>query len=162
MPESLFNKVVGLVPVTSLKRDSGIGVFLWILRNFQKHLFYRTPLALLLLTNEYSQSVSYFLLQHYFSECMFLFVFCLFYCWFFDFTCVLLILYNYQKYNVITKRKSLKDLNITRVFILATFDLKHWIQYLQIFCKKNKRSSSKRKLEKALITTDLSLRDQFP
>ena len=26
------------------KRNSGIGVFLWILRNFQGHLFYRTPL----------------------------------------------------------------------------------------------------------------------
>ena len=28
-----------------LKRDSGTGVFLWILQNFWKHLFYRTPLA---------------------------------------------------------------------------------------------------------------------
>ena len=27
-----------------LKRDSGTGVFLWILRNFQEHFFYRTPL----------------------------------------------------------------------------------------------------------------------
>ena len=26
------------------KRDSGTGVFLWILRNFKKHLFYRTLL----------------------------------------------------------------------------------------------------------------------
>ena len=26
------------------KRDSGTGVFLWILRNFQEHLFYWTPL----------------------------------------------------------------------------------------------------------------------
>ena len=26
------------------KTDSGTGVFLWILRNFQGHLFYRTPL----------------------------------------------------------------------------------------------------------------------
>ena len=26
-----------------LKRDSGTGVFLWILRNFREHLFYRTP-----------------------------------------------------------------------------------------------------------------------
>ena len=27
------------------KRDSGTGVFLWILWNFQEHLFYRTPLG---------------------------------------------------------------------------------------------------------------------
>ena len=27
------------------KRDSGTGVFLWILQNFQEHLFYRTPLG---------------------------------------------------------------------------------------------------------------------
>ena len=26
------------------KRDSGLGVFLWILWNFQEHFFYRTPL----------------------------------------------------------------------------------------------------------------------
>ena len=26
------------------KRDSGTGAFLWVLRNFQEHLFYRTPL----------------------------------------------------------------------------------------------------------------------
>ena len=26
-----------------LKRDSGTGAFLWILRNFQEHVFYRTP-----------------------------------------------------------------------------------------------------------------------
>ena len=30
--------------VSILKRDSGTGVFLWILRNFWEHLFYRTPL----------------------------------------------------------------------------------------------------------------------
>ena len=30
-------------PATLLKRDSGTGVFPWILRNFQYHLFYRTP-----------------------------------------------------------------------------------------------------------------------
>ena len=29
-----FNKVAGLRPTTLLKRDSGTGVFLWILRNF--------------------------------------------------------------------------------------------------------------------------------
>ena len=40
----LFNKVAGLRPATLLKRDSGMGVFLWILQNFYKHLFYRTPL----------------------------------------------------------------------------------------------------------------------
>ena len=41
--ESRFNKVLGLRPSTLLKRDSSIGVSLWILRNFWKHLFYRTP-----------------------------------------------------------------------------------------------------------------------
>ena len=30
-------------PATLLKRDSNTGVFLWILRNFQEHLFYRKP-----------------------------------------------------------------------------------------------------------------------
>ena len=29
----------------SFLRDSGTGVFQWILRNFQEHLFYRTPLG---------------------------------------------------------------------------------------------------------------------
>ena len=28
---------------TLLKKDSSTGVFLWILRNFEEHLFYRTP-----------------------------------------------------------------------------------------------------------------------
>ena len=28
-----------------LKRDSGTGVFEWVLRNFYEHLFYRTPLG---------------------------------------------------------------------------------------------------------------------
>ena len=42
--QSLFlNKVASLRPSTLLKRDSGTGVFLWILWNFQEHLFYRTP-----------------------------------------------------------------------------------------------------------------------
>ena len=31
---NLFNKVAGLRPATLLKRDSGTGVFQWILRNF--------------------------------------------------------------------------------------------------------------------------------
>ena len=31
-------------PAALLKRHSGTGVFLWILRNFLDHLFYRTPL----------------------------------------------------------------------------------------------------------------------
>ena len=35
-------------PATLLKRDSNTGVFLWILRPFQKHFFYRTPLQLAL------------------------------------------------------------------------------------------------------------------
>ena len=39
-----FNKVAGLRPATLLKRDSGTVVFLWILRNFQEHLLYRTLL----------------------------------------------------------------------------------------------------------------------
>ena len=30
-----FNKVAGLSPATLLKRDSGTGIFLWILRNFK-------------------------------------------------------------------------------------------------------------------------------
>ena len=38
-----FNKGRGLRPATSFKkRGSGTGVFLWILRNFSKQLFYRT------------------------------------------------------------------------------------------------------------------------
>ena len=32
-----------LRPATLLKKDSGAGVFLWILRNFWEHFFYRTP-----------------------------------------------------------------------------------------------------------------------
>ena len=42
MLESLFNKAAGLKtwrPATLLKRDSNTGVFLWILRNFEEHLF---------------------------------------------------------------------------------------------------------------------------
>ena len=34
-----FNKVAGIIPATLLKRHSGTGVFLWILRNFSEHLF---------------------------------------------------------------------------------------------------------------------------
>ena len=30
-------------PAALLKRDSSTGVFLWILLNFQEHLFYRSP-----------------------------------------------------------------------------------------------------------------------
>ena len=37
-----FNKVAG--QQLYLKRDPDTGVFLWILQNFQEHLFYRTPL----------------------------------------------------------------------------------------------------------------------
>ena len=40
----LFNKVADLWPVTFNKRDSGTSVFLWILQNFQDHLFCRTSL----------------------------------------------------------------------------------------------------------------------
>ena len=39
-----FNKVADLRLATFLKRGSGIGVFLWFLRNFLEHPFYRTPL----------------------------------------------------------------------------------------------------------------------
>ena len=34
-----FNKVAGLRPATLLKKASGTGVFLWILWNFQEHIF---------------------------------------------------------------------------------------------------------------------------
>ena len=44
MLESLFNKIAGPRPASLLKRDSGTSVFLRILRNFQEHIFYRTPL----------------------------------------------------------------------------------------------------------------------
>ena len=37
-----FSKVAGLRPVTSLKKRSDTVIFLGILRNFQKHLFFRT------------------------------------------------------------------------------------------------------------------------
>ena len=37
--KSLFKKVEGLKPATLLKMNSSTGVFLWILRNFQEHLF---------------------------------------------------------------------------------------------------------------------------
>ena len=32
------------LPATLLKKNSGAGIFLWILWNFSEHLFYRTPL----------------------------------------------------------------------------------------------------------------------
>ena len=34
-----FNKVIGLRPATLFKKASGTGVFLWILWNFQEHVF---------------------------------------------------------------------------------------------------------------------------
>ena len=38
-----FNKVAGLTQTCNfIKKDSGTGIFLWILRNFKQHLFYRT------------------------------------------------------------------------------------------------------------------------
>ena len=43
--ESLFNKVAGLRPTTLLKRDSHTGAFLWKLRNFYKHLFWKVQMA---------------------------------------------------------------------------------------------------------------------
>ena len=43
--QGLFlNKIADFRPATLLKRDSGTGVFLWILSNFYEHLFPRTPL----------------------------------------------------------------------------------------------------------------------
>ena len=39
----LFNKIASSGTITLLKRNSGPGVFLWILRNFSKHIFYKTP-----------------------------------------------------------------------------------------------------------------------
>ena len=44
--ESLFNDFAGLQAVklaSLLKKDSGTGVYLWNLKNFLEHLFYRTP-----------------------------------------------------------------------------------------------------------------------
>ena len=38
-----FDKVAGLTPATLWKRDSDTDVFIWILRNFWKHFFYRAP-----------------------------------------------------------------------------------------------------------------------
>ena len=40
-----FDEVAGLRPTNLLKRDSGMGVFLWILSNFLERLVYRTPLV---------------------------------------------------------------------------------------------------------------------
>ena len=39
VPESLFNRVTGLLSVTLLKRNSDTGVFLLMLPNFLEHLF---------------------------------------------------------------------------------------------------------------------------
>ena len=43
LPASLFNKAAGLRPSILLKRHFSTGVFLWIIKKFQEHLFYRTP-----------------------------------------------------------------------------------------------------------------------
>ena len=41
--QSLFlNKVASLRPATWLKKDTDVGVLLWIFRNFQEHLLYKT------------------------------------------------------------------------------------------------------------------------
>ena len=40
-----FNKVADLRTATLFKKSPDTAVFLWILRNFQEHIFYRTPLA---------------------------------------------------------------------------------------------------------------------
>ena len=39
VPQSLFNKLAGLMPAILLKRDSDTGASLWILQNFQERLF---------------------------------------------------------------------------------------------------------------------------
>ena len=39
-----FNKVAGLRPAILLERDSGTGVFRWVLWNLQEQLFYRTSM----------------------------------------------------------------------------------------------------------------------
>ena len=41
----LFNKVAGLSLQLYLKGETGTGVFLWILRNFQEHLIYITTVG---------------------------------------------------------------------------------------------------------------------
>ena len=43
VPESPFLIKLQVRPTTLLKKDTGTGVFLWILRNFKEHLFYKTP-----------------------------------------------------------------------------------------------------------------------
>ena len=44
LSQSLFcNKVPSLRSANLLKKDSGTGVFMWILKNFQNTFFYRTP-----------------------------------------------------------------------------------------------------------------------
>ena len=46
MPESLFNKVAGLQACKFLKRLTNTGVFLWMLRNFLEHLFWKTSVKI--------------------------------------------------------------------------------------------------------------------
>ena len=62
--ECFCNKVAGLRSATLWKTDSSAGVFLWILRNFKKHLFYKpTPVlnlrCFLQLSNFWHVLVSY-------------------------------------------------------------------------------------------------------
>ena len=68
----------------------------------------------------------------------------------FDFIWILLILYSHQEHNVTSKRKSLIDLNITIAYTLATFDLRHRIQYFKFYCKKNNLFLSKKKTRKSI------------
>ena len=68
----------------------------------------------------------------------------------FDFIWILLILYSHQEHNVTSKRKSLIDLNITIAHTLATFDLRHGIQYFKFYCKKNNLFLSKKKTRKSI------------
>ena len=43
MLESHFIKVTGIRVCSFIKKGTNTGVFLWLLQNFQEHLFYRTP-----------------------------------------------------------------------------------------------------------------------
>ena len=54
-----FHKI-RLRPATLLKRVSGTGVFLWILQNFSKQLFYRTPLGDCFCKYEFQNNISKF------------------------------------------------------------------------------------------------------
>ena len=82
LPQRLFfDKVAGLKSATFLKKDSGIGAFLWILRNFKEQLFlqntsggyFRTdqdPLPLLLIKSLQVRVVCIWCLVHATRKCI--------------------------------------------------------------------------------------------